>query len=66
MPFAKKVNATVPVGVSPARPDTVAWSVTDEPSAADVTGAPPCMMLVAVEEPPLLTVSASHGPVEPA
>ena len=45
----KNVKATVPVGVPAPVPDTVAWSVTVEPSGTEVTVAPPICTAVVVE-----------------
>ena len=60
------VNVTVPVGVADA-PVTVAWSCTVVPAGTDVTVACAALWItVAVVDATLVTVSGSHGPVEPA
>jgi hypothetical protein len=64
VPLAKKVKLTVPVGVPAPVPDTVAWSVTVEPRATEVTVVPPDWTTDVVWLDALFTVSGSHAPVE--
>jgi hypothetical protein len=64
VPLAKKVKLTVPVGVPAPDPVTVAWSVTVDPSATEVTADPSNCTVVVVSASPLPTENGSQGPVE--
>ena len=67
VPLVNHENVTVPVGVGrPFSPVTVAWSCTVVPAGTDVTTwCAALWMSVAVVDATLVTVSGSHGPVEP-
>ena len=60
------MKVTVPVGVPAPVPDTVAWSVTDEPSGTEVTVAPASCTDVVVADGPWPTVKGSQAPVDGA
>jgi hypothetical protein len=64
VPLVKKVKTTDPVGVPAPVPDTVAWSVTVDPSGTDVTAAPPIWTVVTVWLAAFVTVSGSQPPKE--